>query len=592
MPLNTLSSRNQAFISLTNADAVIKSGTHLQGTVHIKIASTIKHRGIFVVLRGWERCCWKNTVVANKTNSNATELVFQEVMIAGNTNILDSLSVGEHSFSLNDFYVPENLPSSFSLKQQNKLTGVFYTLQVELRTVTGLKSSPLPLSIEGHINTIPLLHDVKVNRKKCKSLIKGGQITMSITLCRSILVAGDELPIYIEIDNRGTTAVDYFEVELVQQLDLLWKPPKKKFTVQETVSQLRIDTSSDAVPDKSERIIRLKVPEDLPSTQNTPHGVVTIEYHIAVRLHVPWDRDLRLRAPVLVLEASRCEESDDDVSRREKAKEQGEINAKNFQMNIDVNANKSDSSQTIENKKPTDDSYGRVDSGAPPAPINVVSGDAQVATAIKQETYGSVPGRKRPTLRKTDNYHLDAETIKNYSTLRHGHLKSDEEIEEEERAALQAENESNNNDDNVEKVLEIASAEYGYQDAESVQKLKNCCEYFAKFDSNNNLVLEKDEFTELHKDLTSNNITQLPLEDSWNELDADESGDISINEFVDWLVRIGTLPAPDQTDSHEVGGLKLAKYPYRLTKTESERFGPAALSRFSTKVALELEEKN
>lgn len=30
MPLNTLSSRNQAFISLTNADAVIKSGTHLQ----------------------------------------------------------------------------------------------------------------------------------------------------------------------------------------------------------------------------------------------------------------------------------------------------------------------------------------------------------------------------------------------------------------------------------------------------------------------------------------------------------------------------------------------------------------------------------
>lgn len=34
------------------------------------------------------------------------------------------------------------------------------------------------------------------------------------------------------------------------------------------------------------------LPGTLPSTQDTPKGVVTVEYHLLVRAHVPWARGL------------------------------------------------------------------------------------------------------------------------------------------------------------------------------------------------------------------------------------------------------------------------------------------------------------
>jgi hypothetical protein len=127
-------------------------------------------------------------------------------------------------------------------------------------------------------------------------------------------------------------------------------------------------------------------------------------------------------------------------------------------------------------------------------------------------------------LRKTDNYHLDAATIRLYSK-EYGTLKSDEELEKEQAAAANNNNGDENDvdddddDDAVAAVLEAAAAQhYGYQAPTVAEKFRQYCECFATIDVDRNLVLDQNEFKQLHAQMVENKLTQLPLEDSWDEV--------------------------------------------------------------------------
>lgn len=151
---------------------------------------------------------------------------------------------------------------------------------------------------------------------------------MDVRLHRSMLVAGDTLRFDCSLENgcksshsalygdthttatTTTTTVatkpcEYIQVTLKQQLELLHKP-KKKVTVCQRVYKTRFaDVKQTVIPGTYTAVLEFKLPDRLPQTQTTPRGVVTVEYHVNVRAHLPWAIDMRVRLPLLILEQTR-----------------------------------------------------------------------------------------------------------------------------------------------------------------------------------------------------------------------------------------------------------------------------------------------
>eukprot|EP01117_Protostelium_nocturnum_P004517 TRINITY_DN1631_c0_g1_i1.p1 TRINITY_DN1631_c0_g1~~TRINITY_DN1631_c0_g1_i1.p1 ORF type:complete len:169 (-),score=61.94 TRINITY_DN1631_c0_g1_i1:64-570(-) len=77
---------------------------------------------------------------------------------------------------------------------------------------------------------------------------------------------------------------------------------------------------------------------------------------------------------------------------------------------------------------------------------------------------------------------------------------------------------------------------------EQQKLLSNTATYFRYFDKDASGAVDRNEFVGLHADLLRHGITAKPLEQSLEDLDSNRDGEIQFNEYVDWLVRIGSLP--------------------------------------------------
>mmetsp|Transcript_3877 Transcript_3877/g.5942 ORF Transcript_3877/g.5942 Transcript_3877/m.5942 type:complete len:176 (-) Transcript_3877:52-579(-) len=78
--------------------------------------------------------------------------------------------------------------------------------------------------------------------------------------------------------------------------------------------------------------------------------------------------------------------------------------------------------------------------------------------------------------------------------------------------------------------------------------IKNCVAYFRYFDKDNSGDISADEFRDLHKDLVKNGYgAHLSDEESdLTTLDKDGDGQIDFNEYISWLVKIGTIKLPEE----------------------------------------------
>ncbi|KAL6042446.1 Calmodulin [Balamuthia mandrillaris] len=76
---------------------------------------------------------------------------------------------------------------------------------------------------------------------------------------------------------------------------------------------------------------------------------------------------------------------------------------------------------------------------------------------------------------------------------------------------------------------------------EEQESLASCAKYFRFFDKDDNGQLSREEFRAVHKNLVENNYTRKSFEELLADLDTDNDGHVSFNEYVQWLVRIGSL---------------------------------------------------
>jgi len=74
------------------------------------------------------------------------------------------------------------------------------------------------------------------------------------------------------------------------------------------------------------------------------------------------------------------------------------------------------------------------------------------------------------------------------------------------------------------------------------KKIEVASNYFRYFDKDNSGSIEKSEFNRLHADLVKNKLTTKDLESCLKDLDENSDGRVEFNEYIDWLIRIGSLP--------------------------------------------------
>eukprot|EP01115_Flamella_aegyptia_P002637 TRINITY_DN136756_c0_g1_i1.p1 TRINITY_DN136756_c0_g1~~TRINITY_DN136756_c0_g1_i1.p1 ORF type:complete len:164 (+),score=63.79 TRINITY_DN136756_c0_g1_i1:45-536(+) len=79
-------------------------------------------------------------------------------------------------------------------------------------------------------------------------------------------------------------------------------------------------------------------------------------------------------------------------------------------------------------------------------------------------------------------------------------------------------------------------------DEQQLQALTQASNYFRYFDKDNSGSLDHEEFKKLHADLVKNKWTTKSVEACLADLDSNNDGHIEFNEYVEWLVRLGSLP--------------------------------------------------
>jgi len=78
-------------------------------------------------------------------------------------------------------------------------------------------------------------------------------------------------------------------------------------------------------------------------------------------------------------------------------------------------------------------------------------------------------------------------------------------------------------------------------DAQQQDKLQKSTAYFRFFDKDGSGILDRKEFSGLHADLVKNKLITKSLDETIKELDSNNDGNISFNEYIDWLIRCGAL---------------------------------------------------
>jgi len=79
-------------------------------------------------------------------------------------------------------------------------------------------------------------------------------------------------------------------------------------------------------------------------------------------------------------------------------------------------------------------------------------------------------------------------------------------------------------------------------DDKQQEALHRSATYFQYFDKDHSGTISAQEFASLHADLVKNKLTTKDLQTSLQDLDEDNDGVIEFNEYIDWLIRIGSIP--------------------------------------------------
>mmetsp|Transcript_16518 Transcript_16518/g.51686 ORF Transcript_16518/g.51686 Transcript_16518/m.51686 type:complete len:564 (-) Transcript_16518:34-1725(-) len=321
MGINNARSQNTCCVKFDNADRLLQAGKQFHGSVHLKVVSAIQVRGVYLEFYGYEQACSKNGVkVPSKHNSARRTIIKEDVLVYGDPDRPDVIPPGEHSWQVR-WTVPEDLPSSFSLSQNAKdaqrFTGVFYTAAVYCNTISRLSCSPIPVKLEGLIRHGMLERSTSLERSARRRFVTGGRLQLSAALERSVSVAGDKVWVDVFFENQSSKPVHGIKVTVKQQVQLA-RVGKKPLCVSRRVfytifDKCKVTPSPGAYSTK----LSFQLPSRLPATQNTPHGVVKIEYHVNVRLDIRWLPDMRVRLPLLLLEQSRLGSSPSATRERE-----------------------------------------------------------------------------------------------------------------------------------------------------------------------------------------------------------------------------------------------------------------------------------
>lgn len=117
---------------------------------------------------------------------------------------------------------------------------------------------------------------------------------------------------------------------------------------------------------------------------------------------------------------------------------------------------------------------------------------------------------------------------------------------------------------------------------EQYSLLQYCSTYFQYWDKDNDGVLNKEEFRPCYDDLVRNKVTESPFDRCFQTIDSSGEGLISFNEYIDWLIAIGSISLSSSSVT-QVPATAVEEEGKRQKKTEEEKTSAKELERRITR---------
>jgi len=291
-------------------------GEVINGVVELTVKSELKSRGIRMVFAAFEYTYWKTGSGKHKhTHTEKRIFLTHRFDFAGTPRHLRHTPEGQTDVVNPGVYhwpfsvlLPLNIPPSIELPQG--AIRYHFTAYVDIPMAFDLKHVAA-VNVGGElfsreIYTLPAppltLEDHKT------FLFASGKMSMTATIPKTNLFAGEVIPIKLHVQNDSTKNVDAIKVQLVAHI--------KYYAHRSTESSIqRPDAWKVTIPHQipEKQTVDFEIPFTLPHifpSINKPYtqGVawevklLFLEYKLIVRLDVPWASDAEVAFPIHVME--------------------------------------------------------------------------------------------------------------------------------------------------------------------------------------------------------------------------------------------------------------------------------------------------
>jgi hypothetical protein len=300
-------------------------GEVVQGTIHLNMMRPERSDGLFVILKGQEKCSWDHTTTRTRSVSDGnggtrTETYTHTERVFGR-NVFYKMRIpvyhfaggevpaGQWSFPFS-FPLPTGLPQSFREVGRNRARAeakVEYKVIAELHVQGFLKSNVrhktyLVVNEPPPPATYAPVAEIETPATVCCCFNKG-PVWLRARLDRDAYMPGDESQIVVEVDNRSKANVKAISSRLRRRLTLR-SLGGRVFVDESTIAHHEfpgVPKRSSAMGDAARFVPLRLVRDDGQMLSPQTYGqIVTCEYWIEVRCRISWGSAAAVDVPVRV----------------------------------------------------------------------------------------------------------------------------------------------------------------------------------------------------------------------------------------------------------------------------------------------------
>lgn len=272
-------------------------GEIVRGQISLRLLRPSRIKNILLHIRGEGVAAWEDQHSGQRYQASETYINASKSVIDAGPDSPLSLSDGHHEFPF-EYFLPENLPSSYIGKFGSVTYVLKATVQGEKAIDTNLTSEPFLLLRQSLLPETTKQPAEIMQQKRIYGTCSFGKVKAVVSVNKTGVVPGEDLFIAAQIANRCPKTITAVQASLVMQSTFTAKNSTNSF--QQIVNRRRDEVDLGEGQGRRWQNVRLTIPPYIPETRLEFCDIIDINYLFQFRVEISGGKDLRLEIPVIV----------------------------------------------------------------------------------------------------------------------------------------------------------------------------------------------------------------------------------------------------------------------------------------------------